>query len=100
MAPSHVSIRREVLIQKWEDLEASGCISPVTHKIHHDGEHALQLNARSLHAAIGIVREASGESTARLGVGEYGVAFCAQGKSKKFGAWRYTLVLITSDPDY
>ena len=86
MTPSHVSIRWEVLVQKGKDLKASRCISPVTHQVHHDREHTLQDDACTLHAAIGVIREASGEGTARFSVGEDRVAFCAKGESKEFSA--------------
>ena len=86
MGPGDVSICGEILIQKGKNLEASRCMSPITHQVHHDCEHTLQYNARTFHPAIGVVREASGESTACFGVGEDRIAFCAKGESKEFSA--------------
>ena len=86
MAPRHIAIRRQIGVQKGQQLQAAGGIAPVAHEIHDDGEHTLEHDAGILHAAVGVVGEAAREGPAGFGVGEDRITLGAEGEGEKFGA--------------
>lgn len=86
MTAGHIPIRRQIRIQKGQQLQTAGGIAPVAHEIHDDGEHALEHDAGAFHAAVGVVGEAAREGSAGFGVGEDCVALGAEGEREEFGA--------------
>ena len=87
MCPRHVPIHRQVLVQEWQQLQASWRVPPITHQIHDDGKESLEDDAGILHSAVSVICESLRESATGLGVGKDGVAFGAEGESEELRAW-------------
>ena len=86
MRPRHVPVHRQVLVQKRQQLQASGRVPPIAHQVHDDGEESLEDDAGVLHSAVRVVGEPLREGSAGFRVGEDGVAFGAEGEGEEFGA--------------
>ena len=87
MCSGHIPVHRQVLVQERQQLQASGSVPPIAHQVHHDGEKSLEDDAGVLHPTVRVIRESLGEGAAGFGVGEYGVAFGAEGEREELGAW-------------
>ena len=66
-----------VLSQESQNLNSTGSVAPVPHKIAHDAEETNKLYARGRHTVVGDVADELGRSAGGLDVGPDVVAFGA-----------------------
>lgn len=86
MRPRHIPISRQIRIQPRQNLRTTRLPPPITHKIHNNSKDALQHHPRRDHPIISISSQFIRKGTARLRVGEDGVALGAQRQGQELGA--------------